>query len=80
MRSGLIDLFKRAFRIDTELHPLDRRVARRWIKMRLASLFPELRNDPAALDQAYHRLNLEVREESNGRTWQPVFEIIAPGE
>jgi hypothetical protein len=80
MRPGLIELFKRAFRLDAKLHPIDRSVARRWIKMRLAAVFPELRGNPHALEAAYRSLDMEARVETNGRTWTPVFEINAPGE
>ncbi len=41
------------------LHTIDRRLAKEWIKRRLAVLFPELRGDPAALENAYQELGLE---------------------
>ena len=41
------------------LHAIDRRLAKEWIKKRLATLFPELRGDPVALENAYRELGLE---------------------
>ena len=34
------------------LHAIDRRLAKEWIKKRLAALFPELKGDPVALENA----------------------------
>ncbi|MEI8312576.1 MAG: hypothetical protein WCH98_17635, partial [Verrucomicrobiota bacterium] len=44
------------------LHPMDRRLAKRWVKERLKRLYPELRLDPKALEQAYQDLGVEPRE------------------
>jgi hypothetical protein len=41
------------------LHEIDRRLAKEWIKKRLAGLYPELRGDPEALEAAYRELGLE---------------------
>ena len=41
------------------LHALDRRMAKEYIKKRLAALYPELRGDPLALEAAYRELGLE---------------------
>jgi hypothetical protein len=41
------------------LHAIDRRLAKEWIKKRLAGLYPELRGDPEALEAAYLELGLE---------------------
>ncbi len=41
------------------LHEIDRRMAKEWIKKRLAALYPELRGDPLALEAAYRELGLE---------------------
>jgi hypothetical protein len=51
--------FKRLLAPDRPLHAVDRRMAKEWIKKRLAALYPELRGDPAALEQAYRELDLE---------------------
>ena len=53
-------------------------MAKRWIKQRLVVVYPELRNNPAALERAYRSLGLEPRpgqEEGDGDT---VFEMNIP--
>ncbi len=42
------------------LHAIDRRMAKEWVKKRLAALYPELRGDPQALEIAYRELGLEA--------------------
>lgn len=61
------------------LHPLDRRIAKRWVKERLKRLYPELRLDPRALEQAYQELGIEPREGA-GKGGATVFEVTLPGE
>ncbi len=59
---SLRHLFKRVLlpeRPERPLHAIDRRMAKEWIKNRLAALFPELRGDPVALESAYQELGLE---------------------
>lgn len=56
---NLRTFFKRVLAPERPLHAVDRRLAKEWIKRRLASVFPELRGDPAALEQAYRELDLE---------------------
>lgn len=78
MKTGLYQLIERAFRREPALHPLDCKLARHWIKQRLATIFPELRNNPTALEKAYHSLNLQPRpglEEGEAAT---VFEMSIP--
>ncbi len=41
------------------LHEIDRRLAKEWIKKRLAALYPELRGNHEALEAAYQELGLE---------------------
>ena len=53
------------------LHAIDRRLAKEWIKKRLATLFPELRGNPVALENAYRELGLE----STGTVRRPDGEI-----
>jgi hypothetical protein len=74
----LIDFFKRTFRNEPKLHPLDGRLAKQWIKRRLAILYPELRSNPLALERAYQQLGLEPRagtEEGDAHTY---FEMSLP--
>ena len=55
-------------------------MARRWIKQRLVAVFPELRNNPAALERAYQTLSLEPRPGQGGDEAETVFELRSPGE
>jgi len=61
------------------LNPLDRRMAKRWVKERLKRLYPELRLDPEALEKAYQELGIEPREGA-GKGGATVFEVTLPGE
>ena len=61
------------------MHPMDRRIAKRWVKERLKRIYPELRLDPKALEQAYQDLGIEPRE-GTGKGGATVFEITLPGE
>jgi hypothetical protein len=61
------------------VHPMDRRLAKRWVKERLKRIYPELRLDPKALEQAYQDLGIEPRE-GTGKGGATVFEITLPGE
>ena len=75
---GLFQIFKKAFCSEPVLHPIEQKMAKRWIKQRLVAVFPELKNDPAELESAYRALSLEPRpgtEEGDGET---VFEMSAP--
>lgn len=44
---------------ERELHAIERRLAKEYVKRRLAALYPELRTDPEALERAYRELDLE---------------------
>ena len=72
--------FKRMLTKERPLHPIDRRLAKEWIKNRLAAVFPELRGDPAALEQAYRDLDLEptgaARQQDGGEV--KTFEMNLP--
>ena len=57
------------------LHPLERRMARHWIKRRLTLVFPELRDDPRAIEEAYQALSLEARVGSLPEDAETVYEI-----
>ena len=77
---GFFQLIKRAFTREPELHPGERGMARRWIKQRLVHVFPELRNNPAALERAYQTLGLEPRPGYGPDEAETVFEMSVPGE
>lgn len=59
MKLRWFKFFKRSD--DQDLHPVDQRLAKQWIKRRLLVLFPELRDDPRALEQAYQNLSLDPK-------------------
>ena len=72
----VVNFFKKKFRSE-QLHPLDRGLARHWIKRRLVAMFPELRHDHAALERAYRDLSLEPRPGGVG-DMQTYFEVVSP--
>ncbi len=53
-------------------------MAKRWIKQRLVSVFPELRKDAAALERAYQSLSLDPRPGTDEGDGETVFEMSAP--
>ncbi len=55
-------------------------MARRWIKQRLVTVFPELRNNPVALERAYRTLGLEARAGIGPDEAETVFEMSIPGD
>ena len=72
MNSPLMQFFRRALGREPSLHPIDRGLAKQWVKKRLAAVYPELRNDPRAMEAAYQSLSLEPRlgtEEGDGATY-----------
>jgi hypothetical protein len=75
----ILEFLRRKLEGEPPLHPMDRRIAKRWVKERLKRLYPELRLDPKALEQAYQDLGIEPREGS-GKGGATVFEITLPGE
>ena len=78
MKSGLLQFIKRAFTTQPELHPVERGMARQWIKQRLVAVFPELRNNPKALENAYRTLSLEPRAGTQAGDLDTVFEMSIP--
>lgn len=80
MAAGLFQRIRSAFRREPALHPIDRQLAKRWIKQRLMVVFPELRNNPSALEAAYRALNLEPRPGQEEGESETVFEMTIPGD
>lgn len=76
--NAIFQLIKRAFRQESPLHPVDRRMAKHWIKQRLVAVFPELRDNPRALERAYRSLSLEPRPGSEEGDADAVFEMSLP--
>jgi hypothetical protein len=70
----LYQAIKKAFGFGPVVHPVDRGMAKRWIKQRLLAVFPELRGNPQALESAYHSLSLEPRAGDEGDL-ETVFEL-----
>lgn len=79
MSSGIVEYFKRKLGMEPPIHPIDRQMAKRWVKQRLAHIFPELRGDPEALEKAYRELDMEARP-GTGRGGETVFEAVLPGK
>lgn len=77
---SVLQFIKRAFTREPELHPVERGMARRWIKQRLVTVFPELRNNPVALERAYQTLGLEPRAGSGPDEAETVYQMSIPGE
>jgi hypothetical protein len=75
----ILEFLRSKLQGEPPLNPLDRRMAKRWVKERLKRLYPELRLDPEALEKAYHELGLEPREGA-GKGGATVFEVTLPGE
>jgi hypothetical protein len=76
--SGLIQIITRRFRKEASLHPIDQQLAKRWVKQRLATVFPHLRGNAAALEQAYRDLSLDPRPGTEEEEADTVFEMRAP--
>lgn len=62
---------------EEDLRPVERRMAKRWVKERLKKMYPELRNDPKALEEVYQGLSLEPVPGA-GKGGATVFEIVLP--
>jgi hypothetical protein len=79
MNSPLMQFFLKALGREPVLHPVDRALAKQWVKKRLVLVYPELKDDPKALEAAYQSLSLEPRlgtEEGDQATY---FEMHLPG-
>jgi hypothetical protein len=78
MKTGLFERIRNAFRREPVLHPLDRHLARRWIKQRLVAVFPQLRNNPAELERAYRNLGMDAQPGQEEGDADTVFVLNAP--
>jgi len=78
MKIGFWEFLRQSLQGEQPMHPVERQMAKRWVKERLKRLFPELRSNPAELEKAYNQLGLEVREGS-GRGGGTVYEVTLPG-
>ncbi len=73
------NMLKRVLGMGTVVHPVDNGLAKRWIKQRLIAVFPELRNNPKALEAAYRSLSLDAQSDDSGQG-ETVFEITCHRE
>ncbi len=80
MKAGMFERIRRAFQSQPAVHPIEGRMAKRWIKQRLVVVFPGLRNDPRALEAAYQALSLTPRPGDEEGEAETVFELTIPGE
>ena len=71
---SLLKAFKRAMGMAPVVHPVESSMANRWVKQRLLAVYPELRSDPKALEEAYQMLSLEAQPGSPGEP-DVVFEV-----
>jgi hypothetical protein len=78
MSKKWLQFFKGAFDLEPALHPLDHGMAKKYIKERLGVVYPQLRNDPVALEKAYRALNLEPRAGIGKDEAPTVFEMTLP--
>ncbi|MEO7932412.1 MAG: hypothetical protein ABIT76_04545 [Chthoniobacterales bacterium] len=78
MSNRWLQFFKSAFELEPALHPLDHRMAKKYVKERLVVVYSELRNDPLALERAYQALNLEPRLGIGKDEAPTVFELSLP--
>gem|GEM_PF-357335 len=74
---NIFDFLRARLQGEPPVHPLDRKMARRWVKERIKRMFPELRADPRALEAAYRQLSLEPLEGA-GKGGETVFEVVLP--
>jgi len=73
-----MSLFQRALKKAPPIHPVEQRLAKQWIKTRLLAIYPELRNNPNALETAYHALDLQPRAGTEPGDPHSYFDITLP--
>jgi hypothetical protein len=79
MNSPLMQFFMKALGREPALHPIDAGLAKQWVKKRLVLVYPELKDDPKALEAAYRSLSLEPRLGTEEGDAGVVFEMTLPG-
>lgn len=77
MKLSFLEFLRQSLQGEESVHPLERQMARRWVKERLKKIYPELRNNPEALNRAYQELGIE-QHEGAGRGASTVYEITLP--
>lgn len=71
------ELLRQGLKGEQPVHPLERAMAKRWVKERLKRIFAELRTNPEALEKAYQQLGIESHE-GTGKGGAAVYEITLP--
>jgi hypothetical protein len=79
MNSPLMQFFRKALGREPALHPIDQGLAKQWVKKRLAAIYPELKEDPKALEEAYRAISLEPRLGTEEGDQAAYFEMTLPG-
>jgi hypothetical protein len=74
----IVEFFRSRLQGAPAVTPVERTLAKRWVKERLKRMFPELRHDPRALEEAYQNLSLEPVEGA-GKGGETLFEVVLPG-
>jgi hypothetical protein len=77
MKIGFWEFLRQSLQGEEPVNPVERRMAKRWVKERLKRLYPELRANPEELEKAYRQLGLEAHEGA-GRGAGTVYEITLP--
>jgi hypothetical protein len=60
------------------MHPIDRGMAKQWVKKRLLMVYPELRDNPKELEAAYRSLSLEPQLGTEEGDAAAYFEMTLP--
>jgi hypothetical protein len=74
---NVIEFLRARLRGEPPVHPIERMMAKRWVKERLKVMDPSLRTDPRALEAAYRRLSIEALPGA-GEGGETLFEVIVP--
>ncbi len=77
MKVSFLDFLRQSLQEEEPLHPVEQKMAKRWVKERLKKIYPELRSDPDALERAYQELGIEPHEGA-GKGACTVYEITLP--
>lgn len=75
---SLLDLIRSKLAGEPPVHPVELRMAKRWVKERLKRMYPELRDDPKRLEEVYQSLSLEPSE-GGGKGGGAIYEMNIPG-
>jgi hypothetical protein len=77
MKLGFLDFLRESLKDEQPVAPIDRLMAKRWVKERLKRLFPHLRNDPVGLERAYKELGIQAHDGA-GKGGTTIYEIKVP--